>query len=205
MTQQDAPEQQALPAAVQVVARKGWQVGQVKYAYGRVIAPPDQTSYDVGRKDGAIADTSLPVDNQTLNQGTAVGTFLAPWNDASGRLYAIGSLATISAADAAVARREGKIDNYVLPAPTISAQTFQAAGSKVVNITVKTDQLCDVIIDYGPTTGYGTTTPRQTCPPGATGIVVTFTAAATGTLHYRTTVTSIWGTTVGSDQTGTVT
>jgi hypothetical protein len=196
---QDAPEQLALPAAIRLLAPAN--NGPILYARGRVVAPWDQNSYTSLRFSGRAADAAA-ADGQVSNQGTAAGTFTAPWNDSSGRLYAAGSLATVSAADAALARLAGKLDSSVLPPPTVSAVSATAQGGGVVRFNWTTNQVCAVTIQFGPTTAYGT----SFSPPAGTGAqTYLYGIIATGLTHYLVTVTSVWGTTAGTDATVTVT
>jgi hypothetical protein len=202
MTQQDTgPEAQALPAAVRITAPGVWYQG-VPLAVGRNVACPDATTYQIWRNEGKCHDVAA-ADGQTLNQGTAVGLFTAPWNDSSGRLYPAGMVATITAADAAVARREGKIDANTLPAPALSAVSATALGAGSVRFNWTSDQVTSAKIEWGPTTAYAGGT--VTAPTGEGVQSYTYGPIVTGVTHYRITLTSVWGTTVGTDQTVTVT
>jgi hypothetical protein len=200
MTQQDqGPEQQALPAAIRLLAPVSY--NGIPYAAGRVIAPPDQATYNVWRNEGKCADAGA-ADGVTLNQGTAAGSFIAPWNDASGRLYPPGMPATVSAADAAQARREGKLDSATLAAPALTAVSATPLGSGSVRFNWTSDQYASAKIEWGATTAYGSSVIAPTDKGAQSYIYGPITAGLT---HYRITLTSAWGTTVGTDGTLTVT
>jgi hypothetical protein len=195
--------QQALPSAIQILSRVTY--AGVAYARGRVIAPPDQATYDVWRREGKCADTTLPVDNMVLNQGTTVGSFTAFWNDSAGRLYPAGSSATIAAADAAVARREGKIDAAIGTAPAISAVAAAALGGGQGGFTFRVDQASSCQVQYGPTTAYGTNTPWVNVPANQTAQWIVASGMPLALTHYRVVAANMWGTTNGADLTFTPT
>lgn len=199
MAEDPQVEPQALPAAIQILAPVSY--NGIPYAAGRVIAPPDQATYTEWRQSGKAGETSLAADAQVLNQGTAVGSFTAPWSDSSGRLYPRGLPATITAGDAAVAKREGKVDSATLSAPALTA--VSATGG-VASFTVNwtSDQYASAQIQFGPTTGYGTTVTAPVARGPQTYVVG---PASAGTVHYRVVLTSVWGTTTGTDLTVVVT
>jgi hypothetical protein len=190
---------QALPAAMQFLAP--WNDGVHFYVPGRVIAPPDQATYQNLRNGGIAADTQLAPDSYTPVT-PAQGSFVAPFTDASHQNWGRGGLAGVSAADAMLAKNDGKLDSSTKPAPTLSAVSATPMGAGSVRFFWTTDQQSIATIQFGPTTSYGSS---FTAPAGQGAQSYIYGPLTLGVNHYKITIQSIWGTTAGTDQTVTVT
>lgn len=179
-----------------------WGDGVRWYAAGRVIAPPDQATYNDLRNRGICADTAASPDGQT-NASPLQGRMIAPYVDSANRILGPGSAAGISASDAVQAANKGVLDSYVGSAPAISAVSATALGSGSTRFNWTSNQTAYVTVQYGPTTGYGTTATSTVLPSGAQSFTVT--GMPTGATHYLVTLVSIWGSTPDADKTVTVT
>jgi hypothetical protein len=189
---------------VSVIFLARWNDGVLTYAPGRVV---DTTAWPAGqyqnlRNGGVVGDTTAAADGQTPAtpyRGTMVGAM----TDSSGRKLVTGSAAGISVADATLARNDGKLDSATLPVPVLSAVSATALGGGSVRFAWTSDQVATAKIEWGPTTAYAGGS--VTTPSGQGAQTYTYGVIATGITHYRITLTSAWGTTVGADNTVTVT
>lgn len=198
---QTSIEALALPSTVIFLAP--WNDGVQYYAPGRIIACPAAATYFNLKTAGIIGDSTATADGQV--PGTPLrGTIIGAMTDTSGRKLISGSAAGISVADAALAQNAGKLDSSVLPAPTLTAVSATALGGGSVRFNWTQSQMANAKIEWGPTTAYAggsVTTPVYAA--GAQTYI--YGPIATGVTHYRITLTSVWGQTVGSDATVTVT